>query len=204
MFQLSGDGVRSDFIVLASMLGVVEEADPLEEVLFLRDDMAAMAWAIEHQLQGDLDTSVDGHEAYLRWRQLNPEPPPTQAAPGSPQIFYTAQISPPNNWIPLVPVKAPNGGLFLRRGILEIPTQGGTVNATARALLLDPGRPFFLADHVVPRSGVMADRYFRRARGADGSTYVWMARNASPGTGPGWSGLRFDVVQRVAAVSPNA
>jgi hypothetical protein len=201
MFQLSGKGVRSDFLVLASTLGVVEEGDALEEVLFLRDDMAAMAWAIEHQLQGDLDAPVDGHEAYFRWREVNPEPPPPAAAPGGPRIFYTLQISPPNNWIPLVPVKAPNGGLFLRRGIMAIPTQGGIVNASARALLLDPGRPFFLADHVVPRSGVMADRYFRRARSVDGSTYVWIARKAGPGTGPGWSGLRFDLVQPVATAS---
>jgi len=202
MFQLSGNGARSDFIVLASTLGVVEEGDALEEVLFLRDDMAAMAWAIEHQLQGDLDDPVDGHEAYLRWRQVNPAPPPPAATPNGPRIFSTLQTSPPNNWIPLVPVKAPNGGLFLRRGTMALPTQRGIVNISARALLLNPGRPFFLADHIVPRSGIKASRYFRRARAADGSTYVWMARTSGCGTGPGWSGLRFDLVQPVRAASP--
>jgi len=201
MFQLSGNGVRSDFIVTAPTLGVAEDGDAVEEVLFLRDDMAAMAWAIEHQLQGDLDAPVDGHEAFLRWQKVNPPATRPQATPGGPQIFYTTEIPVPNNWIPLVPVKTPKGRLYLRRGIMEIPTQGGIVTVSGRALLLDPGRPFFVADHVVPRSGILADRYFRRARSADGSTYLWMARKTGPASGPGWSGLRFDVVQPATAAT---
>jgi hypothetical protein len=195
MFKLSGNGVRSDFIVLASTLGVVEEADPIEEVLFLRDDMAAMAWAVEHQLQGDLDAPVDGHEAYLRWLELNPPPDPPARRPGGPQIYYTVEIPVPNNWIPMVPVQTPQGALYLRRGQMEIPTKAGPYLVTARAELLDPGKPFFLADHIVTRSGILANRYFRRARAADGSTYVWLARKSGPGTGLGWSGLRFDTIR---------
>jgi len=48
---------------------------------------------------------------------------------------------------------------------------------------------------VIPRAGVIADRYFRRTRSADGSTFLWLARVSGPGRGPGWSGLRFDIVQ---------
>ncbi len=199
MFKLSGNGVRSDFIMLASTLGLVEEAGALEEVLFLRDDMAAMAWAVEHQLQGDLDAPVDGQEAYLRWLQLNPAPPPPQATPGGPQIYYTVETPIPNNWIPMVPVQTAQGALYLRRGSMQIPTTAGLVTVAARALLLDPGQPFFVADHIVLRSGILADRYFRRTRSADGSTYLWLARKSGPGEGPGWSGLRFDVVQAEAA-----
>ena len=201
MFKLSGNGVRSDFIVLAPTLGVVEEADAIEEVLFLRDDMAAMAWAVEHRLQGDLDAPVDGQEAYLRWLTVNPLAKPPALTPGGPQIYYTVEIPVPNNWIPMVPVQTPQGALYLRRGQMEIPTQAGPYLVTARAKLLDPGKPFFVADHIVPRSGILADRYFRRARAAGGSTYLWLARKAGPATGPGWSGLRFDVVQAETAAA---
>ena len=180
---------------------MVEEGDALEEVLFLRDDMAAMAWAVENQLQGDLDAPVDGREAYLRWLQVNPAPAPPQATAGGPQIYYTVEIPVPNNWIPMVPVETAQGALYLRRGIMEIATSSGIVPVTARALLLDPGKPFFVADHIIPRSGILADRYFRRARSSDGSTYLWMARRIGSGTGPGWSGLRFDVVQNKATAS---
>lgn len=201
MFKLSGNGVRSNFIMVGSTLGVVEEGDALEEVLFLRDDMAAMAWAIENQLQGDLDAPVDGRESYLRWLQVNPAPAAPQATTGGPQVYYTVEIPVPNNWIPMVPVQTAQGALYLRRGTMEIPTSSGIVPVTARALLLDSGKPFFVADHIIPRSGILADRYFRRARSSDGSTYLWMARRTASGTGPGWSGLRFDIVQDKEPVS---
>jgi len=97
-----------------------------------------------------------------------------------------------------VPVQTPTGALYLRRGTMAIPTSSGFLNVTARALLLDPGQPFFVADHIIPRAGVQADRYFRRARGADGTVYVWMARLSGPGRGPGLSGLRYDAVRNMA------
>ena len=101
----------------------------------------------------------------------------------------------------MVPVQTPQGALYLRRGIMELPTTSGIVTVTARALLLDPGQPFFVADHIIPRSGILADRYFRRARSSDGNTYLWLARKTSAGTGPGWSGLRFDIVQNETPAS---
>lgn len=70
----------------------------------------------------------------------------------------------------------------------------GILDVTARALLLDPGQPFFVPDHIVPRAGLEAERYFRRTRSTDGTVYLWMARTSGPGTGPGWSGLRFDAI----------
>lgn len=194
MFKLSGNGMRSDFLLMAPTLGVVDEGDPLEEVLFLRDDMAAMAWAVEQQLQGDLDAPVDTHEAYLERVASNPPPPPPIQTAGGPKVYYTLEDPVPEYWIPMVPVQTAQGTLYLRRGTMEIPTSSGLIQVTARALILDPGKPFFVADRVVPQAGVQADRYFRRTRSSDGTTYLWMARKSGAGRGPGWSGLRFDVV----------
>jgi hypothetical protein len=198
MFKLSGKGRRSDFIVLASTLGVVEEGDPLEEVLFLRDDMAALAWAVEHRLQGDLDAPLDGYEMYLERIKADPPPLPPKAKSGGPKIYYTLETSVPDNWIPMVPVQSPQNELFLRRGTMEIATSGGIVFLKAHALILEPQHPFFVGDRVVSRAGVFVDRYFRRTRSADGSTFVWMARQNRQGRGPGWSGLRFDIVRDMA------
>jgi hypothetical protein len=198
MFKLSGTRTRSDFIMMAPTLGVVDDATPLEAVQFLRDDMAAMAWAVEHQLQGDMDTAVDGAEAYLQRLATNPAPPPPVAAPGSPAVYYTTEIPVPDNWIPMVPVQTSQGALYLRRGTMAVPTTDGVIDVTARALILEPRQPFFVTDHVVPRAGLAASRYFRRTRSQDGTTFVWMARTTGPGTGPGWSGLRFDAVRDMA------
>lgn len=198
MFKLSGQDRRSDFIAMAPTLGVADESEPLEEVLFLRDDMAAMAWAVEHQLQGDLDAPLDAYELYLRRIKADPPPPPPKATAGGPKVYYTLETSVPDNWIPMVPVRSPQNELFLRRGTMEIATSGGFVFLKAHALILEPQHPFFVADRVVSRAGVLVDRYFRRTRSADGSTFAWMARRSQQGKGPGWSGLRFDIVRDMA------
>jgi len=195
MFKLSGAGTRSDFIMLAPTLGLVQDAVELEEVMFLRDNMAAMAWAVENQLQGDLDSPIDARQAYLQRLETNPAPPSPQATPGGPQIYYSVERPAPDNWIPMVPVQTTAGALYLRRGTMEVPTTDGLQYITARALVLNPGQPFFLADRTVPPTGILVDRYFRRTRAMDGTTYVWMARKSGPGSGPGWSGLRFDLLQ---------
>lgn len=197
MYKLAGDVTRSDFILMAPTLGVTSDAAPLEQVVFLRDDMAAMAWAVERSLQGDLDAPVDAYQMYLQRLAANPSPPPPTATAGGPPIYYTTETLPPDNWIPMVPIQASNGALYLRRGIMESATPG--VNLQARAVILDPGQPFFLTDRAVPRSGVKVKRYFRLTRGSDGSYFLWLARKASVGGGSGWSGLRFDVVRDEAA-----
>ncbi len=109
--------------------------------------------------------------------------------------YYTLEVPPPDNWIPMVPVQSPQNELFLRRGTMKVPTQSGFYLLTARAVLLEPQHAFLVADRVIPRAGVIADRYFRRTRSADGSTFLWLARVSGPGRGPGWSGLRFDIVR---------
>jgi len=195
MFKLSGEGgTRSDFITMAPTLGIAEDGDVIEEVVFLRDDQAAMAWAVEHQLQGDLDSPVDAYEAYLQKRGTPPAPPQD----GDVKIYYTLEIPPPDNWIPMVPVQSPQNELLLRRGTMKVPTDGSFYFLTARAVILEPQHAFLVADRVIPRAGLIADRYFRRTRSSNGSTFLWLARVSGPGRGPGWSGLRFDIVQPIA------
>jgi hypothetical protein len=201
MFKLFGDGVRSAFIFVAPTLGVTDEGVQIENVNFLRDDMAAMAWAVEHKLHGTWDEPVDAFEAYLATRALDPIPTPTPK-PGDPPIYYTLESVVPYNWIPLVPVQTAAGSLYFRRGVMERETSGGPVPIPAHASVLEPGTPFFLTDRIVTHIGVDASITFRRSRGTDGRTYVWYARNSGPGKGPGWSGLRFDYLQTFGAAGP--
>jgi hypothetical protein len=195
MYKLSGTGTRSDFIAMAPTLGLTDDATPIEDVLFLRDDMAAMAWAVEHSLQSDLDAPVDAYQMYLARIQNDPPPASPVASADGPKIYYTIETPVPDNWIPMVPVRSPQGQLLLRRGTMEIPTSEGLQKLKARAEILEPQHPFFLADRVLPHAGVQVDRYFRRTRSPDGSTFLWMARTSGSGKGPGWSGLRFDIVR---------
>jgi hypothetical protein len=192
MFKISGPAGRSPFIMMAPRCGVVMEGTPIEDVFFLRDDMAALAWAVEHQLQGPLDAPVDALQLAFDFDTAFPEPLPPPQVPGGPTQAYELETTPPVNWIPMVPVVSPTGARYFRRGIL-VRTAFGDVHAAAR--VLEPEHPFFVADESIPREGTELTRYFRRTRWTDGSTSTWLAHRTRPGRGPGWSGLAFDLVR---------
>jgi hypothetical protein len=192
MFKISGPAGRSPFLLMPPKCGATLEGAPLEEIYFLRDDMAAMSWAVEHALQGPLDVPVDALQLAFEFDAAIPEPPPDPPVPGGPQQTYVLEQIPPANWIPMVPVIAPSGARYFRRGILVRPGYG---DVHAAAHLLEPEHPFFVADEAIPREGAQVTRYFRRTRWIDGSTTLWLAHRTRPGRGPGWSGLAFDLVK---------
>jgi hypothetical protein len=197
LFKISGSaGQLSDFIVLAPVLGLTDDAAALEDVVFLRDNTAALAWAVEQQVQGGADLPVTGYEAYLARLAADPTQTPAPASPDSTDVAYTLEHPPPDNWIPLVPVLTQSGEMMFRRGTMDIPGPGGTVTQLLpHAEILEPGSPYYLTDRVITPIGVEAARYLRRTRWTDGSTLVWMARKSVPGTGLGSSGLKFDFLR---------
>jgi hypothetical protein len=52
-----------DFLFLPPTVGFAEESPPLEEVRFMRDEMANMVWAMEHTIQNGLGQPFGGFEA---------------------------------------------------------------------------------------------------------------------------------------------
>lgn len=196
MFKITSGTGPSDFIVLAPTLGLTADADPLEDVLFLRDTMAALAWGVEQKLPGELDRPVDGYERYLARLRLDPSVTPAPPAPGGPGISYTLEYPVPDNWIPLIPVVTASGALMLRRGTMDVPGPSGTVvQLEPHSSILEPGTPFYLTDRTVPPDGVRVRKYLRRTRWTDGSTLTWTGLRTTPGSGPGWSGLKFDYLR---------
>jgi hypothetical protein len=199
MFRLSGAGGLSDFVLIAPTLAITDDADPLEDVVFLRDNVAAMAWGVEQKLQGAIDLPVDGYEQYLARLRANPPPAPPPAAPGSPQISYVLEQPVPDNWIPLVPVLNAQHELLLRRGTMDVPTSSGIIKIVPHGQILEPWHPFYLTERVVTQIGVEVTRALHRTRWMDGTTYVWAGRHTEPGRGPAWSGLCFDFVRKTAS-----
>jgi hypothetical protein len=197
MFKTSGaGGAISDFIVLPPTLVLADDADPVEHVKFVRDNMAALAWAVEQKLQGALDLPVDGYEQYLARLRLEPAATPAPVAAAGPNIGYTLEHPVPDNWIPMLPVLNASGALLLRRGTMDIPGPDGTVIALQpHSSILEPGTPFYLTDRVVTPIGVDVQKYWRRTRWTDGSSAVWVARQTNPGAGLAHSGLMFDYLR---------
>jgi hypothetical protein len=203
MFKLSDSQTRSEYLLVPPTIGTVMEGPVLEDVLFLRDDMAAMCWAVEKTLQGPLDTPVDGYEAWRLQIQKDPPPPPRHKRQVTdPDIYYLLQTSVPYNWIPMVPIRTASGGLFMRRGVMDRLTPQGPVPIQAEAVVLEPWHPFFVVDQAIPRAGAQVTRRIRRTRWVDGETYVWMARRSRPGRGPGWAGLAYDLIEPMGKRPP--
>lgn len=188
-YRLTGMPGEGEGLLVPPPLGTPLEGRDLEAVLFLRDEMAGLAWGVERTVPGGMDAGVDGYEAWRARVAATPPPAPRGDAddPDRPRIEYRLATDVPDNWIPLVPVRTAERPLTFRRGIM-----GGPGGQTARARALEPGRPYYVADEAIPRAGLEVRRRFRRARSADGSTWIWSARQATPGRGEGASGLEFD------------
>jgi hypothetical protein len=85
-----------------SLDGVLEGA-VLEETMLARDEMANLAWAIEHTVQGTsgepLDRELEAHSLAFQQRIA------FDGGIDSPQLVYRLQTPVPANWTPLMPVR---------------------------------------------------------------------------------------------------
>jgi hypothetical protein len=171
------------------VLTTVTDGPDLETVIFARDDLAALGWAIEEKLQGALDIGVSGYESYFQRLAANPPAVPQQA-PDGPKVRYRVATDVPDNWIPLVPVRTSIRSFVFRRGVM-----GGPSGRPALARVLEPEHPYYVADEAVPKAGLQVTRFFRLTRSPDGEAHLWQARRVDPGRGPGSSGLAFDLVE---------
>lgn len=85
-----------------SLDGVLEGA-VLEETTLARDEMANLAWAIEHTVQGvsgePLDRGLETHALAFQQRIA------FDGGLDSPQLVYRLQTPVPANWTPLLPVR---------------------------------------------------------------------------------------------------
>ena len=135
------------------------ESAALEQVLFMRDEMASMAWAIERSIESPMERPF----AYAAVAPV-PDGGAATAAGAPPRYLLSSTV--PANWIPLLPVQHQVGSKFirrLRRGAMLQPDGSRTVHQ-ARSRALATGAPLLLYDEEVPREGVQLTRGRRHAR----------------------------------------
>ncbi|MEP6618804.1 MAG: hypothetical protein ABJE47_05800 [bacterium] len=175
------DGVGEvDGLFTPPTMPSVHEGRALEDVLFLRDEVAAMGWAVERVIQGP------SGDARNRGDEPRPVPPVPRSDAGA-ELDYVLETEVPDHWIPLVPVSVGVGAVALRKGAML--KDGAPV--LARGLILRP-TPLTLRDEELAREGVRVRRVPALARRADGSFERWIGRRVSVGRGEGVSGLGFD------------
>jgi hypothetical protein len=195
MFNVSGqdgDAWRGRYFFLPSSITQAHESDPIEEVSFVRDEMANLAWAVEQTIP---DATGKGIEARL---VAETAMIPALPAPPIALIRYVLGTTVPENWIPFLPVHLPGSVQDIRFQRGAMPKLGNPpvdVVKPRGALLKEMKSPFYIAEEEIPYSGIIVSRRFQRTRWYEGRTYLWLGRARETGRGSGASGLRFDQVR---------
>jgi hypothetical protein len=217
MFALSarnGRGSPDQRLLLAPAVAKAQEGDPLERIIFARDEMTNMVWGVEERIPGALGSGVDGFEratalsAYFLQRV-----PPNGVLPEATdaKIQYLLGTSVPENWIPFIATHQPGSQRLIRLQRASMPRLTDAIpdsRVEPRGAVLRVGldgvevrQPYFVHQEEVPRAGAIVTRAFQRARWLDGKVFTWIGRRKETGRGQGASGLEFDRVTPIQSAS---
>lgn len=200
-FELSGDPNpklgRAPLLFLPATVETTEAGRPLEDVRFLRDELANVAWAVENRVESRAGNPVD-----VAARGPRPRPATEDRGDGDDWLL-TLSTPVPNHWVPLLPVRlvddpaqpADRAQIMFQRGRVPMPGgSGGTSGALGEILV--PDRRLLIHEDEIPNAGLRVVRRFQSARSADGRLHTWIGRRKGPGRGEGHSGLEFDRLDR--------
>ena len=187
--------VGEDALFLPPVLAASLHGEPVEEVLFIRDELSNLVWAVERLAPSIAGGALNRTE---RDRAARPDPvaPPPEEATGDASFRLATLV--PDYWIPFQPQRVDPGkpDIRLRRAAALIDEGGEPGFTEPFGRILEPEHTnLTLFEEEVPRGGVRVVRQFEYARWTDGSTFLWLARRKRPGAGEGSSGLRFDLVE---------
>jgi len=184
---------KPNLFFLSPSLAKSLESQPVEEVLFLRDEMANMAWGVERLIENSLEQPLNRYEATAATSTQSIVP-----SDGTPVYRIASQV--PEYWTPLLPVQTDPATLAVRlvRGAVLKP-DGSQQIVHSQGRILNPDNNVRLAvyDEEIPREGAKVTRSYQLARWLDGSTHLWIGRQKQVGRGEGSSGLRFDTAEGI-------
>jgi hypothetical protein len=200
MYRLSADrrvradraGLPGEFL-LAPALGQHLEGDAVEDVLFMRDEAAAMAWAVERRIEGGDGRPLDRFDAYQEARR---RAAPVTQTPAAADLVYRLATEVPPYWFPLLPMQTGVRSIGFELG--EVDLEPPPAPAPAGRLLSGKVGTLQIAEEELGRAGLRVSVIHRRTRWIGGTTHHWIGRDRRPGAGEGASGLRFDIVESSA------
>jgi hypothetical protein len=174
---------NSNYFYLTPSILKSMEGEPLEQINFIRDEMANMVWAIENTVPSQAGMGVPGDELAIKETD---QTPPAEALAAIRYVLGTTVL-------PFIPVKMENSLSEIRLQRARLPGRKGPLGA----VLSEKAAPYFVNEEEVPRSGALIKRAFNRARWLNGKTFLWIGRIKETGKGEGWSNLKFDQIEDV-------
>ncbi|MCC5636572.1 hypothetical protein LC593_11995 [Nostoc sp. CHAB 5844] len=174
-----------NWLFIPPVLPVSHQAPASENVLFLRDEMANMVWAIENIVSDQFgnpqtvtEETIGGNGATSQ-AQLNNE------------LRYQVMTDLPERWIPLVPVRDHNDLYLAKAKLLD---EIGEIPLEPSGILLKTADKFRVRDEEIPRAGIQVSRAYQLTRWYDGSRILWVGRRKQMGLGEIRSQLEFDTL----------
>ncbi|MER5510491.1 hypothetical protein ABT052_34935 [Streptomyces sp. NPDC002766] len=172
----------------------------LEDVALVRDESANLVWGVEQTVRQATGEGRAGDEVAaetLAFRRLHV--PASTSEPGA----YQVMSSVPENWIPFIPVHVPGDNRSVQLQRAALPSEVDATPVRPRTALLreglDAGRPYFVNEEEVPRSGTRLTVAYNRTRTRTGRVVVWLAVNRGVGRGERSSGLTFDFLTQATS-----
>ncbi|MEM6723134.1 MAG: hypothetical protein AAF598_03795 [Bacteroidota bacterium] len=214
-------GIVDNRLFLPPAVHKIQESKPLEEVAFIRDEMANMVWAVEMRIADLLGASRDGLEASRELQAFLEElwnAGSFQPTENNSKLMYQLGNTVPENWIPFIARHKDdeNRSIILQRASMPREFNEQYLPIRPRTNLLRAGlgstmsangsfhvsgqtdiqtHPYFVYEEEIPRAGIRVTGSFQRTRWYDGTTFLWYGRRKRTGRGEGQSGLAFDTVQ---------
>jgi hypothetical protein len=212
MYKLhSEDSNESLFLAPAAVK--VQEGEPLEEILLIRDEMSNMVWGIEHIVPTLFGHGAQGNEYALQTRRYHEVLVSGNVVsidvPYAANISYLAMTDVPENWIPFIPVHIDNHKrqIQLQRASMPRIIDGDTIAPTKIKPITSTLREglenkpdalaYYIHEEEVSRAGIRVIQSFQRTRWINGEVLVWLGMKKKTGRGSGSSGLAFDQIKDV-------
>jgi hypothetical protein len=192
LFALGG---ADDALFLPPVLAASLHGEPVEEVVFVRDELTNLVWGVERLAPGIAGGALNRAENY-RGPRPDPVSQPPEGATG--EARYRLATTVPDYWIPFQPqrIDPAKPDIRLLRAAALVDEAGEPALSQPFGRILEPERTdLSLFEEEVPRGGVRVTRQFEYTRWSDGRTFLWLARRKSAGAGESSSGLRFDLVE---------
>ncbi|WP_290949524.1 hypothetical protein [Fibrobacter sp.] len=195
-----------------------EESAPIEEVQFLRDEMANMVWGVENKINDGCGGTMDGKtlsdavfEDVDRHNALE-NSNTSEKAKNDAKYSLLIQNRVPLNWIPFIPEqKSDKCNIFMRRAKMPIfyknedptkdpylPTRPSTqlLGAKGAGVSDNEYKPFRIDEDQFGGYGFKVTKTAQRTRWFNGESFCWLGNRKTISEYQANSGLLFDELIR--------
>ena len=208
----NGDFSTSPGLFLPASLLRVSESEPIEEVQFLRDEMANMGWGVEKRIDDECGSSLDGKTMSDKvFTVVDSQNGPEVKGEEKAEFKYLIQNRVPVNWIPFVPL--PESGAMgreirFRRGRMPIYINDDSKDkfkwVRPSTSILEVKRdkegkviPFYLNEEEIQGYGTKVTLTNQQTRWLNGVTFTWRGYAKKISGYQANSGLMFDELRQI-------